>query len=168
MKIICKTIFFICLLFGSSIVWAQSKHSNSHKTHSYKTHKNKKHKKVNYMQGVASYYGDDDGFAGKQMANGDIFNPRDIYAAAHPTLALGTKLKVNNLRNGRTIYVEVSDRMPRNKSKRIIDLSVAAAKYLGMYHRGVTYVKLTKVSEDEFEKNKGYLYVDDNDSGKPY
>lgn len=153
-------------LHGQAKVQAsQKKHSKQVKKS--KHHKKKQHKKPNYMLGIASYYGENDGFAGKQMADGDVFNPRDIYSAAHPTLPLGTKLEVTNLRNGRSIYVEVRDRMPHNSRGRVIDLSVAAAKYLGMYNRGLTKVKLSKVTEDEYDENKGYMYVSGNDDGTP-
>lgn len=138
--------------------------SNHHK-HKKNLHHKKNHTTNNYMVGTASYYGDHDGFQGRLMADGKRFDTNDIYSAAHPTLPLGTKLSVTNLANGRTIYVEVRDRMP--KEHRVIDLSVAAAKALGMRHKGLATVKLVKVSEKEFEQNKRYLQVEDNDSGIP-
>lgn len=137
-----------------------SRHSKSHRKSSKKSHANK-----NYMVGTASFYGERDGFQGRLMANGQQFNTNDVYSAAHPTLPLGTKLMVTNLANGRTIYVEVRDRMPRGN--RVIDLSVAAAKSLGMHHRGLTTVQLVQINNKEFEQNKRYLEVDDGDNGTP-
>lgn len=164
-NILFKVILCLMIFGGINCAFAKSKY-NAGKP---KVHHNKKHKKTkptknkNYMRGIASYYGEDDGFEGKQMANGQKYNASDVYAAAHPTLPLGTKLMVTNLVNGRMIYVEVKDRMPRGN--RAIDLSVAAAKYLGMHRRGITKVQLVKVSNQEFENNKRYLTVNDSDSG---
>jgi rare lipoprotein A len=139
-------------------------HKKSSIHHHGKTHKKSKHaSNNNYMIGTASFYGENDGFQGRKMADGKVFNTNDVYSAAHPTLPLGTKLMVTNLANGRTIYVEVRDRMP--KHGRVIDLSMAAAKYLGMHHRGLTKVELVQVTNQEFEQNKRYLEVDDGDSG---
>jgi rare lipoprotein A len=126
------------------------------------THSNSA-RKSKYMVGIASYYGENDGFNGRKMANGQVFNTEDIHSAAHPTLPLGTKLLVTNESNGRSIYVEVRDRMP--KEGRVIDLSSAAASYLGMHKRGLTHVVLKKVDDRSFEKNKHYLTLNDNDSG---
>lgn len=126
-------------------------------------------KKQSYMQGVASYYGgENDIFDGKKMANGEVFDSNDPLSAAHPTLALGTKLRVTNVKNGRTIYVVVKDRMPKQKHTRdgrVIDLSVAAARYLGMYKRGLTHVNLVKVSSNEFEQNRDFVLLKSGDAG---
>lgn len=137
-------------------------HSKQHHTTTYKA---KRKPANNYMEGIASFYGDNDGFDGRTMANGDTFDAEDVYASAHPTLPLGTKLMVTNLANGRSICVEVKDRMPRQG--RVIDLSTAAAMYLGMHKRGLTRVKLVKITDDEFEEKKRYLIVNDDDTGKP-
>ncbi|MCC2626109.1 MAG: hypothetical protein K0R14_1982 [Burkholderiales bacterium] len=142
-----------------SHTYAHTHHKATHKH----AHNKKKHGSHDYMVGTASFYGENDGFQGRQMADGYKFNTNDVYSAAHPTLPLGTKLMVTNLANGRTIYVEVRDRMPRQG--RVIDLTVAAAKYLGMHRRGLTRVELTRVSDEEFEENKRYLQVEDGDSG---
>jgi rare lipoprotein A len=139
---------------------------------SYKSHKaHKKHKKTtkkhqNYMYGIATYYGGRDGFDGGKMANGKIFNSNNINVAAHPTLPLGTKLKVKDLSSNRIIYVEVTDRMP--KRGRVIDLSNSAAKLLGMHRRGTAKVQLTIVSNQEFEEKKNTIEVNDGDDGHPH
>lgn len=105
----------------------------------------------NYMRGIASFYGYRDGFDGKKMANGKPFRANNIHLAAHPTLPLGTKLKVTRVDNNRYVYVEVTDRMPRRK--RVIDLSVAAAKHLDMFVQGLAEVKLEKISDSEYNKH---------------
>ncbi|MGE5315054.1 MAG: septal ring lytic transglycosylase RlpA family protein [Acidobacteriota bacterium] len=89
-------------------------------------------------EGLASYYADD--FNGKKTANGEIF---DMYAltAAHRSLPFGTKLRVTNLDNNRTVIVRVNDRGPF-KMERIIDLSLGAAAQLQMMGVGVARVRL--------------------------
>lgn len=154
------------LLAGLSINTANATATHKvHKSpHHKKTHTKKRRTSKNYMVGTASFYGENDGFQGRQMADGNRMNTNDVHKAAHPTLPLGTKLMVTNLANDRTIYVEVTDRMP--KHGRVIDLTAAAAKYLGMHRKGVTQVELVRVTDEEFEENKRYLEVDDGDSGK--
>ena len=115
------------------------------------------------MNGIASYYGGGkDGFEGKQMANGNYFDS-SAFTAAHPTVALGTKLKVTNLSNHRSIYVEITDRMPK-KTGRVIDLSYGVGKYLGILKSGITKVKLEKVTDSEYAANKDTLLIASNSS----
>lgn len=78
-------------------------------------------------RGVASWYGDE---SGSVTAMGSRFNPQD-FTAAHKTLPLPCRVKVTNTDNGRSIIVTVNDRGPFHKG-RLIDLSHAAAKRLGM------------------------------------
>ena len=124
--------------------------------HTYANKHKKAHKKLavkkDYMHGIASYYGKGDCFNGRQMANGEIFDTDNMFVAAHPTLPLGTKLKVINERNGKVAYVEIKDRMPRGS--RIIDLSYAAAGEIGMQHNGLSRVLLVKIDNNEFYKQK--------------
>ncbi len=91
--------------------------------------------------GLASYYGKK--FHGKKMANGKPFNMY-AFTCAHPTLPFGTKVKVTNLENGKWVIVTVTDRGPYVKN-RIIDLSYAAAKEIGMIKDGVVKVKVEVV-----------------------
>lgn len=90
------------------------------------------------QQGVASWYGPD--FHGKRTSNGEIYN---MYAmtAAHKTLPLGVYVKVHNEANGREAVVRVNDRGPFVKG-RIIDLSYAAAKKLGVVGPGTAPVRI--------------------------
>jgi rare lipoprotein A len=89
--------------------------------------------------GLASYYSET--YNGKRTANGEIFNSYD-YTAAHKKLPFGTKVKVTNLSNGKTVKVRVNDRGPFVQG-RIIDLTKAAAKKLDMVSAGVTKVKIS-------------------------
>jgi rare lipoprotein A len=99
--------------------------------------------------GVASFYGA--AHHGKTTADGGTFD-RTALTAAHPTLAFGTVVRVTNLSNGRTVKVEISDRGPRAKG-RIIDLSLAAARILGMEKSGIARVRLEAFRADQPTEN---------------
>ena len=92
--------------------------------------------------GLASYYRNaDDG--GLRTASGEPFDERAL-TAAHPTLPFGTRVRVTNVRSGRSVTVRINDRGPF-VTGRVIDVSEAAAQQLGMVGRGVTKVKLDVV-----------------------
>ncbi|HUP42848.1 MAG TPA: septal ring lytic transglycosylase RlpA family protein, partial [Thermoanaerobaculia bacterium] len=82
--------------------------------------------------GRASWYGPK--FHGRRTANGERYDMHHL-TAAHPTLPFGTLLEVRNLDNGRVCLVRVNDRGPFAKG-RILDVSFAAAKELGMVGPG--------------------------------
>lgn len=90
------------------------------------------------VEGIASYYGSE--LHGSKTASGVPF---DMYAltAAHKTLPFGTKVKVTYLATGKSVVVEINDRGPFIPG-RIIDLSAAAAKQIGLYADGIGKVKL--------------------------
>lgn len=94
---------------------------------------------ANSFSGRASWYGP--GFHGRRTANGEIFN-QNALTAAHPSLKFGTKVKVTNLNNGRSVIVRINDRGPY-AGGRVIDLSAAAARSLNMVRSGVARVKVT-------------------------
>lgn len=87
--------------------------------------------------GMASWYGPY--FHGRQTANGEVFNQNDL-TAAHPTLPLGTFLKVTNQLNGKSIVVRVNDRGPYFDD-RVLDLSKRAASIINSEERGVVPIK---------------------------
>ena len=89
------------------------------------------------QSGIASWYGP--GFHGRKTANGETFN-MDGLTAAHRWLPFGSWVRVQNMVNGRSIDVRINDRGPFIK-QRIIDLSRAAAKALGL--GGTKQVELT-------------------------
>jgi rare lipoprotein A len=97
-----------------------------------------------YQVGVASWYGEQ--FDGKETASGEPFDMYDL-TAAHPTLPLGTLVKVTNLHNRRSVVVEINDRGPVVEG-RIIDLSFAAAQALGFEEKGVQRVRLDIVKTE--------------------
>ena len=94
-----------------------------------------------YQIGTASWYGEY--FVGKPTASGEDFDMYDM-TAAHPTLPLGSYVRVTNLRNGRVVVVKVNDRGPVVPG-RIIDLSYGAAKVLQFDQRGLQRVRLDLV-----------------------
>jgi peptidoglycan lytic transglycosylase len=100
-----------------------------------------KHRARPYQVGVASWYGEY--FEGKPTASGEPYDMHDL-TAAHPTLPLGTFVKVTNLRNGRAVVVRVNDRGPVVDG-RIIDLSYGAARAIQMKGRGIQRVRLDLV-----------------------
>jgi len=93
------------------------------------------------LTGVASYYGP--GFDGKQTASGEIFD-QDDYTCAHKSLPFGTKLKVVRKDNGKSVVVRVNDRGPYVDG-RILDLSVAAGKKIGLDKVGHAEVVATVI-----------------------
>ncbi len=88
--------------------------------------------------GVASYYGRE--LAGNRTASGERFNPGAL-TAAHRTLPLGSKLRVTNKSNGKSVVVRINDRGPFAK-KRVVDVSLAAAQQIGMVRAGTAMVNL--------------------------
>lgn len=89
-------------------------------------------------QGNASYYGNE--FEGRTTANGDKFS-QNKFTCAHRTLPFGTKLKVENLENGKEVIVVVNDRGPFH-GNRILDVSKIAAQELGMIQKGTAAVRI--------------------------
>lgn len=89
-------------------------------------------------EGPASFYGDE--FAGRPTASGERFNPQAM-TAAHRTLPMGSRVRVTNLRNGRSVIVRINDRGPFH-GNRVIDLSRAAASELGFVRSGTAPVQM--------------------------
>ena len=96
------------------------------------------HPKASSSYGVASFYTEDE-----WTASGERFNTHAM-TAAHPTLPFGTRLRVTNVNNGRSVVVRINDRGPYVHG-RAVDLSGSAAESLGMVERGVAKVKLDVV-----------------------
>jgi len=93
--------------------------------------------------GGASWYGP--GFNGKKTASGDIFD-ESKFTAAHRTMPLGRKARVTHLGNGKSVEVLINDRGPYIDG-RVIDLSRAAAKALGIMDEGVVKVQVQLLQE---------------------
>lgn len=78
-----------------------------------------------------------------RTASGEMMNPAKL-TAAHKTLPFGTKLKVTNKNNGRSVVVRINDRGPFIKG-RVIDLSKAAAREIGMIRSGHAPICFTRL-----------------------
>ena len=91
-----------------------------------------------YQLGIASWYGKF--FQGKETASGEPYNMNAL-TCAHRTLPLGSLVRVTNLRNDKSVVVRVNDRGPLPEN-RVIDLSYAAAGFLGLRHSGTAPVRL--------------------------
>ncbi|VAW28529.1 Septum-associated rare lipoprotein A [hydrothermal vent metagenome] len=92
-------------------------------------------------EGVASFYADK--FVGRTTASGEKYKHSKL-TAAHKTLPFGTKVKVTNLSNKKSVVVVINDRGPFVKG-RIIDLSKTAAKKLAFINQGITKVRIKVV-----------------------
>lgn len=88
--------------------------------------------------GMASYYGK--AHQGRKTASGTRFNQEDL-TAAHPWLPFGTRLRVTVDDSGRSVVVVITDRL--YSKRRVIDLSVAAARRLGIMRQGIASVSLS-------------------------
>lgn len=95
--------------------------------------------------GIASYYHNK--FEGRQTSTGEIFD-QDKFTAASNTLKLGEYAKVTNLSNGEVVYVRINDRM-NAANKRLIDLTTQAAKSLKFTQKGITNVRVERVTAAE-------------------
>jgi rare lipoprotein A len=96
------------------------------------------------QRGVASWYGDD--FHGRTTASGEVYDMHAL-TAAHRTLPLGTVVRIVNVVNGKHVTIRINDRGPYVHG-RIVDLSYAAAKGLGMVQDGVSAIQLEVVGKN--------------------
>lgn len=120
------------LTLSMSVTSAQSNSAHVEKTKNVAT---KKYNVKNHeLSGKATYYGLHYN-KGRKTASGKIYD-KNKFTAAHKTLPFGTKVRVTNKHNGKSVVVEITDRGPFGPG-RIIDLSVIAAKELDMIRAGV-------------------------------
>jgi rare lipoprotein A len=98
-------------------------------------------------KGTASYYSSS--MNGRKTSSGEVFN-NNLLTAAHKSMALGTMVKVTNLKNDSTVVLKVNDRLSKSSSH-VIDVTLAAAKKLNFVRNGITTVTvetLTKSNEE--------------------
>jgi len=94
----------------------------------------------NVWKGTASFY--HNMFEGRKTANGEIFRQNKL-TGANNSLPLGTRVKVTNLKNGRSVVVKINDRMAKRLTHvRLIDLSRSAARRLGFINAGLAQVRM--------------------------
>jgi rare lipoprotein A len=141
------SVIAICSYFFNPISNAEAARHSHARHHSKHTHHTGHHSDGKH--GSASWYGSE--FHGKRTANGERF---DMYAmtAAHRTLPLSSYAAVTNLKNQRTVIVRINDRGPFH-GNRVMDLSYAAAKELGIQKRGTGSIKITPlvINDDMFQ-----------------
>lgn len=94
--------------------------------------------------GMASFFATE--MAGRRTANGETCDPTTL-TAAHRTLPFGTKLRVTNPANGKSVIVRINDRGPFARG-RVIDLSKAAAAEIGLVQRGHGHVELHRLNSE--------------------
>ncbi len=99
---------------------------------------------IHEQAGIASWYGTT--AHGRRTASGERFD-RDAFTAAHRSLPFGTRLVVTNVDNGASVVVTVNDRGPFTVG-RVLDLSLAAARELGMVDAGTARVRLRRLQTD--------------------
>lgn len=133
-KKILLTIIFFLVSCGSSIAYGDYVNTTGMSRKQIEAIKN--HPKTQI--GIASYYGKK--FHKKRTANGEIFNMYKV-SAAHKSYPLGTKVRVTNLENGKSLKLVINDRGPF-VSGRIIDLSYKAARKLGFVNQGTVKVRI--------------------------
>ena len=111
--------------------------------------------KNNTWKGIASYYHPK--FNGRLTSTGEVFSNAK-FTAANNFLRLGTLVRITNPDNGKTVVVKINDRMNKN-NKRLIDLSEAAARKLGLIKQGIGEVIMEVVDADKKVKNINNLVV---------
>jgi rare lipoprotein A len=129
-----------------ALAWSCGAGSSSVKEREKST-KPRKHRRVSattpqpgmIQRGYATWYGGS--LHGGPTASGERFNKHAL-TAAHRKLPFGTRVRVTHRDNGKSVIVRINDRGPFGKKKRIIDVSEAAAKRLGMIDQGVAPVTI--------------------------
>lgn len=99
--------------------------------------------------GIASWYGEPE--HGQIRADGQVYDMYELHTAAHSKLPLGTTVLVTNLKNHKSVIVQINDRLPKvwNRSGRIVDLSFAAGQEVDMIRDGLVRVELKVIITSE-------------------
>jgi len=107
---------------------------------------------VDTAVGHASFYADK--FIGKKTASGEVFS-QDKLTCAHNTYPFGSKVRVTNLKNGKTVILKVNDRL-HHRNPRLVDLTRAAASKLDFRKTGIIKVKveLIRPEKENLAKNQ--------------
>ena len=93
------------------------------------------------ISGMVSWYADK--FHGKKTSSGEVYKKTEL-TAAHRSLPFGTKVKVTNVKNGKSVVVKINDRGPHSKA-RVLDLSKAAFTEIGSIDSGVLNIEMEVV-----------------------
>jgi rare lipoprotein A len=105
---------------------------------------------VDTAVGHASFYADK--FIGKKTASGEIFSQEKL-TCAHNTYPFGSKIRVTNLKNGKTVILKVNDRL-HHRNPRLVDLTRAGATKLGFNRTGIIKVELIRPEKENLAKNE--------------
>lgn len=135
------SIIVLCSFFSSLVTTAEASQRKSHRHH----HKHHKHdfEPGDGRYGLASWYGRQ--FQGKRTANGERYDMNAL-TAAHNSLPLSSYVEVTNLKNNRSVVVRINDRGPFH-GRRVMDLSYAAARELGIQRAGTASVQIRPLFE---------------------
>lgn len=138
MKRLLFSLLFFTLLSSLSFIEVHAQDSSIIKAKAPKSAKN-----IIIKYGIASYYATK--FVGRKTSDGSTYNSQKLTAACN-VLPLGTWVKVTNLRNKRSVIVQINDHL-HHRNNRLIDLSKSAAQKLGFISRGITRVKVEVLGE---------------------
>jgi rare lipoprotein A len=133
-----RRFFGVCVCLQFAFFLTDGVHASSETLRQKEASISSSSKTIPIEKGVASWYGEE--HHGRPTASGEVFDQHD-FTAAHPTLPLGTKVVVTNLLNGKSVKVRINDRGPFHNN-RIIDLSYAAARSIGLVRLGHARVAL--------------------------
>jgi len=155
MNLISKSLVLILLILSATTSFAFSKDRNilAYTDRGIKYYP-RYMKKGTVKYGKASWYGKP--FHGRLTANGERYNMYNM-TAAHRTYAMGTILKITNIKNKRSVRVRVNDRGPFYSS-RMLDLSYGAARKLGIVKKGIGKIKVEVVSSTRKAYKRKHTY----------
>ena len=131
------TLFLCCLLSAAIMVMGCGPAVPRFTTHSLPTTEASP-ASAYQLEGIASYYAEE--FSGRKTSNGEVYDIHGL-TAAHRTLPFNTRIRVVNKENGRSVIVRINDRGPF-KDNRVVDLSLEAAKELGLLENGTAPVRI--------------------------
>jgi rare lipoprotein A len=139
----------VCSFFSNPIsTAAAAKHGGGrhHQHHTARHHHHYRHhhsgSRNGGNEGIASWYGNQ--FQGHVTASGERYDMNEL-TAAHNSLPLSSYVQVTNMHNQRTVVVRINDRGPYT-GNRVMDLSYAAAKELGIHKSGTAAIKITPLA----------------------
>ena len=138
------SIIVLSSFISSVFTTAEASQRKSHRQHHHKHHSHHHQQAGDDKQGLASWYGSR--FQGRRTANGERYD-MNAMTAAHNSLPLSSYVEVTNLHNNRSVIVRINDRGPFH-GNRVMDLSYAAAKELGIQKSGTGAIQIRPLFEN--------------------
>jgi rare lipoprotein A len=142
-----KNLRIFGFLGAAALLWTSAATAANQAAKTHKKVRSTKSNKMSYM-GTASWYGAQ--HQGRKMANGKRFDLHELTAASW-SFPLGTPVRVENLKNGQSVIVTITDRGPNHRLHRLLDLSQGAAERLDYVGQGLTTVLIYPVVPVETE-----------------